>query len=84
MYSREKRMREIELYIKYEKSPAYVIRELGYPDLKSWASGIRCTLKNRKPECPMKKGMRRSPASRRKNKRRQSAITSVPSCRRQA
>jgi len=69
-------MRAIELYIKYEKSPADVIRELGYPDRKSRASGIRCTLKNRKPEYPVKKGMRRSLASRRKNKRRQSAITS--------
>jgi len=48
-------MRAIELYIKYEKSPANVIRELGYPDRKSWTSGIRCTLKNRKPEYPMKK-----------------------------
>jgi hypothetical protein len=42
-------MRAIELYIKYEKSLADVIRELGYPDRKSWASGIRCTLRNRKP-----------------------------------
>lgn len=31
MYSREKRMRAIELYIKYEKSPDDVIRKLGYP-----------------------------------------------------
>jgi len=32
MYSREKRMKAIELYIKYGKSTADVIRELGYPD----------------------------------------------------
>jgi hypothetical protein len=28
-------MRPIELYIKYEKSAANVIRELGYPDRKT-------------------------------------------------
>ena len=83
MYSKELRMWAIELYIKYEKSPADVIRKLGYPDRKSCASGIRYTFKNKKPEYPMKKGMRRSPASCRKNIRQQSAITSVPSCRRQ-
>jgi putative transposase len=31
MYSKEKRMKAIELYIKYDKSPAAVIHELGYP-----------------------------------------------------
>ena len=31
MYSREKRMKAIELYIKYDKSAAAVIHELGYP-----------------------------------------------------
>jgi len=31
MYSREDRMRAIKLYIKYAKSTALVIRELGYP-----------------------------------------------------
>ena len=34
MYSREKRMKAIELYIKYDKSAAAVIRELGYPSRK--------------------------------------------------
>ena len=34
MYSREKRMKAIELYIKYDKSTATVIRELGYPSRK--------------------------------------------------
>jgi len=39
MYSREKKMKAVELYIKYDKSAADVIRELGYPDrhtLRSW------------------------------------------------
>ena len=39
MYSREKRVKAVELYIKYDKSAADVIRELGYPDrhtLRSW------------------------------------------------
>jgi len=35
MYSREKRMEAVELYIKYGKSAAAVIRELGYPDRKT-------------------------------------------------
>jgi len=35
MYSREKRMKAIELYIKYGKSTADVIRVLGYPDRKT-------------------------------------------------
>ena len=39
MYSREERMKAVELYIKYDKSAAAAIRELGYPDrhtLRSW------------------------------------------------
>ena len=39
MYSREERMRAVELYIKYDKSAADAICELGYPDrhtLRSW------------------------------------------------
>lgn len=32
MYSREKRMKAIELYIKYDQSATAVIHELGYPD----------------------------------------------------
>ena len=31
MYSREQRMKAIELYIKYDKSAAAVVHELGYP-----------------------------------------------------
>jgi transposase InsO family protein/transposase-like protein len=34
MYSREKRKKAIELYLKYDKSVATVIRELGYPTRK--------------------------------------------------
>jgi transposase InsO family protein/transposase-like protein len=44
MYSREKRMRAIELYIKYEKSAADVIRELGYPDRKTLREWYRMYL----------------------------------------
>jgi len=35
MYSREKFQKAIELYIKYDKSVASVIRELGYPSYKT-------------------------------------------------
>ncbi|MGI6162731.1 MAG: hypothetical protein ACOYEQ_02235 [Bacillota bacterium] len=35
MYSREKRMKAIKLYIKYDKCAADVINKLGYPDRKS-------------------------------------------------
>ena len=34
MYSREKRLNAIELFIKYDRSAAAVIRELGYPSRK--------------------------------------------------
>ena len=39
MYSREKRMEAVELYIKFGKSAAAVFRELGYPNrhtLQTW------------------------------------------------
>ena len=39
MYSREERIKAIELYIKYDKSAAAAIHELGYPDrhtLRYW------------------------------------------------
>ena len=32
MYSREERLKAIELYIRYERSAAAVIHDLGYPD----------------------------------------------------
>ena len=38
MYSREERMKAIELYIKYDRCAADVTRELGYPDRKSLVS----------------------------------------------
>ncbi len=38
MYSREERMKAIELYIKYDRCAADVARELGYPDRKSLVS----------------------------------------------
>ena len=31
MYSREEKLKAVELFIKYDKSPASAIRELGYP-----------------------------------------------------
>ncbi len=33
MYSREKRLKAVEFYIKFGKSAAAVIRDLGYPNL---------------------------------------------------
>ena len=44
MYSREKRMKAIELYIKYDKCAADVIHELGYPDRKSLRSWYKAYL----------------------------------------
>jgi len=44
MYSKEDREKAIMLYIKYDKSAAAVIRELGYPDRKTLA----CWYKNRR------------------------------------
>jgi putative transposase len=35
MYSREKKMKAVELYIKYDLSASAVIHELGYPDRKT-------------------------------------------------
>ncbi len=54
-------MRAIELYIKYEKSPPMVIRELGYPDRKMlllYGTGYSRT---RNRVCPMEKRYRRFP-----------------------
>lgn len=31
MYSREEKLKAVELFIRYDKSPASVIREIGYP-----------------------------------------------------
>lgn len=37
MYSKEEREKAVKFYIKYGKSAASVIRELGYPDRKTLA-----------------------------------------------
>ena len=44
MYSREKQMKAVELYIKYDESAADTIRELGYPDRKTLRSWYRMYL----------------------------------------
>jgi len=44
MYSREKRMKAIELYIKYDRSEAAVIHELGYPNRKMLAKWYKAYL----------------------------------------
>ena len=48
MYSIEKRMKAIELYIKYGKSAPDAIHELGYPDRKSLAKWYRVYLEKQK------------------------------------
>jgi transposase InsO family protein/transposase-like protein len=45
MYSREERMKAIELYLKYDKSAADVVHELGYPCHKSLPRWYRAYLK---------------------------------------
>lgn len=45
MYSREDRMKAVELYIKYDKSIAAVIRELGYPNRGSLPRWYKAYLK---------------------------------------
>lgn len=35
MYSREKRLKAVELYIRYDRCPSQVIRELGYPSCRN-------------------------------------------------
>ncbi len=48
MYSREKRMRAIELYVKYDQSAAAVIHELGYPERKTLAKWYDAYLEEQK------------------------------------
>lgn len=55
MYSKELRMRAIELYIKYEKSPADVIRELGYPDRKMLGKWYKMYLEEQETGVPYEK-----------------------------
>jgi len=50
-----KRMRAIELYIKYKKSPADVIRELGYPDPKMLGKWYKMYLEKQETEVPYEK-----------------------------
>ena len=45
MYSREERMKAVKLYMKYDKSAAAVLRELGSPDRKTLRSWYRIFLK---------------------------------------
>lgn len=44
MYSREERLKAIELYIRYERSAASVIHELGYPDPRMLAKWYKAYL----------------------------------------
>ena len=44
MYSREKRLQAVELYIRYERSAAAVIHELGYPDPRMLAKWYKAYL----------------------------------------
>ena len=55
MYSKELRMRAIELYIKYEKSPADVIRKLGYPDRKMLGKWYKMYLEKQETGVPYEK-----------------------------
>src|SRR5665647_695355 len=48
MYSNEKRMKAIELYIKYDKSAAAVVRELGYPSCKMLTRWYKAYLEEQK------------------------------------
>jgi len=62
MYSRELRMRAIELYIKYEKSPADVIRELGYPDRKMLGKWYKMYLEKQETGVPYEKRFAKLPS----------------------
>lgn len=45
MYSREERMKAIDLYIKYDKCTADVVREFGYPSPNSLPKWYKAYLK---------------------------------------
>jgi transposase-like protein len=49
MYSREERVKAIELYIKYDRCAADVASELGYPDRKSLVSWYEAYLEEQDP-----------------------------------
>lgn len=53
MYSREEKLKAVELFIKYDKNPASVIRELGYPcRAAGLASASRRTISRRHGPSP--------------------------------
>jgi len=58
MYSKEKRMKAIELYIKYDRSAVAVIHELGYPDRRMLAKWYKAYLEEQET------GIARDPNSR--------------------
>ena len=43
MYTYKEKKKAVDLFIKYDLSPAAVIHELGYPSKTSYTSGIRNT-----------------------------------------
>ena len=61
MYSREKRTRAIELYIKYNQSAAAVVHELGYPDRRMLAKWYKDYLDEQKDGIARDRYSRRSP-----------------------
>jgi len=61
MYSREERMRAIELYIKYDRCAADTVRELGYPSTKTLRKWYRAYLREQESGIPWKGYSRRRP-----------------------
>jgi len=59
---KELRMRAIELYIKYEKSPADVIRKLGYPDRKMLGKWYKMYLEKQETGVPYEKRYAKVPS----------------------
>ncbi|WP_009202270.1 hypothetical protein [Acetomicrobium hydrogeniformans] len=62
MYSKELRMWAIELYIKYGKSPADVIRKLGYPDRKMLGKWYKIYLEKQETGVPYEKRYAKVPS----------------------
>ena len=61
MYSREERMRAIELYIKYDRCAVDTVRELGYPSTKTLRKWYRAYLREQETGVPWKGYSRRRP-----------------------
>ncbi len=59
MYSREKRMKAIELYTKYDKPAAAVGHELGYPSRHLLARWYNAYLKNAQLRCAVEPAVRK-------------------------